>query len=73
MGVIFKVFSTAFLKKSIVINSTNFTTINVCNVQWYVINIFDHIGKNQAVRLFVDVSFFTEINVLKCKIFNYFQ
>ena len=73
MGVIFKVFFNRFVKNLIVTNSTNFTTTNVCNVQWYVIYIFDHIGKNQAVRLIVEVSFFTEINILKCKIFTYFQ
>ena len=63
MGVIFKVFFNRFVKNLIVTNSTNFTTTNVCNVQWYVIYIFDHIGKNQAVRLIVEVSFFTEINI----------
>lgn len=73
MGVIFKVFFNRFVKNLIVTNSTNFTTTNVCNGQWYVIYIFDHIGKNQAVRLIVEVSFFTEINILKCKIFTYFQ
>ena len=54
-----------FVKNSFVTISTNFTTTYVCNIQWYVIYIFDHIGENQAVRLIVDVSFFTEINILK--------